>query len=56
MSLSRADIAVWVRDIAGIAAVAAISYGAGMVYLPAGFIVGGLLVLSGVVFAVRGGI
>jgi len=54
MSLSRANIAVWARDIAGVLAVASISYGAGMVYLPAGFVVGGSLVLAGVVMAARG--
>lgn len=56
MKLSRASIAVWVRDIAGIAAVASISFGAGMIYLPAGFIVAGILILAGALAAARGGI
>ena len=43
------------RDLAGIAAVAAIAFGSWMVYAPAGFIVGGLLVLAGVVAMARGG-
>ena len=37
------------RDIAGIIAVAMISYGAWLVYEPAGYIVGGLLMLIGVI-------
>lgn len=55
MTLSRTAIATLV-DIAGIAAVASISYGAGMIYAPAGFIVAGLLTLAGVVAVARGGI
>lgn len=43
------------RDLAGIAAVAAIAFGAWMVYPPAGFIVGGIIVLAGVVAMARGG-
>jgi hypothetical protein len=56
MNMSRAKIVVWARDLAGVAAVASIAYGAGLVYVPAGFVVGGALVLAGVVFAARGGI
>ena len=41
-----------VRDLAGICAVASISYGAGMIYRPAGFIVGGIIVLAIVIFSV----
>jgi hypothetical protein len=36
------------RDIFGLGAVASISYGAWLIYQPAGFIVGGLFVLAGV--------
>lgn len=38
-----------IRDVAGIGAVASISYGAWLIDEPAGFIVGGMLVLSGVI-------
>lgn len=41
-----------VRDIAGVGAIAAISYGAGMIYRPAGFIVGGLIVLVIVIYSI----
>ncbi|CDZ60330.1 Hypothetical protein NGAL_HAMBI2605_09540 [Neorhizobium galegae bv. orientalis] len=44
---------VLARDAAGVLAVASISIGAGMIYLPAGFIVGGTIVLAGVVMAAR---
>lgn len=43
------------RDISGIFAVASISYGAWLAYQPAGFIVGGVIVLAGVVAMARGG-
>lgn len=45
---------VALRDGAGLAAVAAIAYGAWSIYTPAGFLVGGTLVLTGVVLAARG--
>lgn len=45
----------WVRDAAGLAGAASVSYGAWLIYEPAGFIVGGLLVLVAVVSASRGG-
>jgi hypothetical protein len=38
-----------IRDIAGIGAVASISYGAWLIYPPAGFVVGGVIVLVGVI-------
>ena len=41
------------RDLAGLAAVAAISYGAWLAWPPAGFMVGGALVLVGVVLTAR---
>lgn len=47
--------AIVARDGAGVFAVASISYGAWLVYAPAGFIVGGLLVLAGVLAMSRGG-
>ena len=43
------------RDACGIIAVASIAYGSWMVYPPAGFIVGGLIVLAGVLAMARGG-
>lgn len=42
-----------IRDIAGVGAVASISYGAWLIYQPAGFIVGGALVLTGVIASGR---
>lgn len=56
MNLSRTSVLVWVRDTSGVAAVASISYGAWLIYPPAGFIVGGLLVLGAVFAITRGGI
>lgn len=47
-------VAGWLPDILIIAGVAAISFGAWMVYEPAGFIVGGLLALAGGVLLARG--
>lgn len=52
-SISRSALTVLARDIAGSLAVASIALGAGMVYLPAGFIVGGALVLACVILAAR---
>jgi amino acid permease len=54
MTISRKMILVWTRDIAGVAAVASIAIGAGMIFLPAGLIVGGALVLAAVVASARG--
>jgi len=42
-----------IRDAVGVMAAASIAFGAGMIYLPAGFIVGGVIVLVGVVLAAR---
>ncbi len=42
------------RDAVGIAAVGSIAYGAWLAYQPAGFIVGGALVLAGVIQMARG--
>jgi hypothetical protein len=44
----------FVRDLLGIGAVGSIAYGAWMIYAPAGFIVGGMLVLVGVFLLERG--
>jgi hypothetical protein len=43
-----------VRDVAGLAAIASISYGAWLTFPPAGFIVGGLILLAGVYVWSRG--
>lgn len=45
---------VYARDALGLAAVASISYGAWLIYEPAGFIAGGALVLAGVLALARG--
>lgn len=42
-------LAVALRDLAGLAAVASIVYGSWMLHPAAGFIVGGVLVLAGVI-------
>lgn len=42
-----------IRDIAGYAGAASLSYGAWLVYKPAGFIVVGLLLLAGSLLASR---
>ncbi|RWN51400.1 MAG: hypothetical protein E5Y73_17385 [Mesorhizobium sp.] len=49
-------VKVAARDLAGVAAVASISYGSWLIYQPAGFIVGGFIVLAGVIAMARGGI
>lgn len=41
------------RDLVGLGAVASISYGAWMAWPPAGFMVGGALVLAGVLLSAR---
>lgn len=53
--MNKKSLLVFARDAAGLLAVASISYGAWLVYPPAGFIVGGALVLAGVVALARGG-
>ncbi|MDX0897443.1 hypothetical protein GOD90_10615 [Sinorhizobium medicae] len=52
---TMAKLAVIARDAVGVSAVASIAYGAWLIYPPAGFIVGGLLILAGVIAAARGG-
>jgi hypothetical protein len=44
-----------IRDAVGVMAAASIAYGTGMIYHPAGFIVGGVIVLAGVFMAARSG-
>jgi len=53
--MTRKTLTVLARDLAGIAAVGSISYGAWLIFAPAGFIAGGLLVLVGIIAAARGG-
>lgn len=40
-----------VRDLAGLAGAGGVSYGAWLIYEPAGFIVGGALLLAGAILA-----
>ncbi len=53
--MDKPKVAVLARDAAGLFAVSSISYGAWMVYPPAGFIVCGVLILAGVIAIARGG-
>jgi hypothetical protein len=53
--MNKKSLLVAARDFVGVCAVASISYGAWLVYPPAGFIVGGALVLAGVFASARGG-
>jgi hypothetical protein len=53
---TAAQCRVAARDALGISAVAMIAYGSWLIYPPAGFIVGGLIVLAGVIAAARGGV
>ncbi|SFB52380.1 hypothetical protein SAMN03159496_04642 [Rhizobium sp. NFR07] len=50
---SAATLAVLARDAVGVSAVASIAIGSWMIYPPAGFIVGGLLILAGVLLDAR---
>lgn len=50
---SAATVAVLARDAVGVSAVASIAFGSWMIYPPAGFIVGGLLILAGVLLNAR---
>lgn len=45
----------YVRDAIGVCGAALVAYGSWMVYEPAGFIVGGALLLVGAVLHARGG-
>lgn len=45
----------WVRDAAGISGAASVAYGAWLVYAPAGFIIGGMLILAAALLAARSG-
>jgi hypothetical protein len=51
----KADrLAALARDLAGVAGAACVAYGAWLVYHPAGFIVGGALLVAGTVLFERG--
>lgn len=54
LTAALAHARVLFRDIIGLSAVASIAYGAWLAYPPAGFIVGGVLVLAGVVLSAAG--
>lgn len=45
----------WLPDTLMVTGTGAVSYGAALIYAPAGFIVGGLLLLAGGVLAARRG-
>lgn len=45
----------WIRDAAGLTGAASVTYGAWLIYQPAGYIVGGLLVLLAASLAARSG-
>ena len=49
----RAVVPVLARDCAGLTGVALVSYGAWLVYPPAGFIAGGTLLLAGALISGR---
>ena len=53
--ISKAALFAFVRDVAGLSGVALVSYGAWLVYQPAGFIAGGAILLAGAVSSARGG-
>ena len=53
--ISMATLFAVLRDIAGLAGIALVSYGAWLVYQPAGFIAGGAILLAGAVVSARGG-
>jgi len=53
--LNKQQLLVAARDAIGVVAVGSISYGAWLIYHPAGFIVGGVIVLIGVIAMARGG-
>ena len=48
------NIGDYLRDLVGFGAVGSIAYGSWLIYEPAGFIVGGVLVLAGIFLAARG--
>ena len=43
------------RDLAGLVGAGLVAYGAWLVYSPAGFIVGGLLLIAGAILTARAG-
>lgn len=53
--ISKAALFAFARDVAGLSGIALVSYGAWLVYVPAGFIAGGIILLTGAVVSARGG-
>ena len=51
MEKLRNALAKYTPDLVLVAGAAAVAVGAGMIYLPAGFIVGGVLAMAGAVLA-----
>ena len=51
MEKLRNALAKYTPDLALVAGATAVAVGAGMIYLPAGFIVGGVLAMAGAVLA-----
>ncbi|MDB5575861.1 MAG: hypothetical protein JWR80_1037 [Bradyrhizobium sp.] len=51
--MNTAALTVAARDTIGMLAVASLSYGAWLAYRPAGFIIGGCVVLAGVLASAR---
>lgn len=55
MKKLRKALAKYAPDVVLIAGAAAVAVGAGMIYLPAGVITGGVLAIAGVVLSALGG-
>lgn len=55
MKKLRKALAKYAPDVVLIAGAAAVAVGAGMIYLPAGVITGGVLAIAGVVLSTLGG-
>jgi hypothetical protein len=53
--ISKAALFAFARDVAGLSGIALVSYGAWLIYSPAGFIAGGAILLAGAVASARGG-
>ena len=53
LSWAARNLGEGVRDLSGLAGAALVAYGAWLIYPPAGFIVGGLMLLAGAVFSAR---
>jgi len=54
MNQLLAALPVILRDLAGLLGAASVAYGARLIYAPAGYIVGGLLLIAGSLFIARG--